>query len=56
MDIGGTFTDLCLAGERGVVAVGKTLTTHDAPSEAVERVLVETLDGAGVAKIGRAHV
>ena len=49
MDIGGTFTDLCLAGERGVVAVGKTLTTHDAPSEAVERVLVETLDGAGVA-------
>jgi N-methylhydantoinase A len=49
VDIGGTFTDLCLAGERGVVAVGKTLTTHDAPSEAVERVLVETLDGAGVA-------
>ncbi len=49
MDIGGTFTDLCLAGERGVVAVGKTLTTHDAPSEAVERVLVETLEAAGVA-------
>ena len=48
VDIGGTFTDLCLAGEDGIVAVGKTLTTPAAPADAVERVLAETLADAGV--------
>ncbi len=43
VDIGGTFTDLCLLGERGIVAVGKALTTHDEPARAVEQVLRDTL-------------
>jgi N-methylhydantoinase A len=49
VDIGGTFTDLCLAGEDGVVAVGKVPTTPGQPAEAVEQVLRETLAEAGVA-------
>ncbi|HEY6032313.1 MAG TPA: hydantoinase/oxoprolinase N-terminal domain-containing protein, partial [Gaiellaceae bacterium] len=49
VDIGGTFTDLCLAGPEGVVAVGKTLTTPHEPALAVETVLVETLSEVGVA-------
>ncbi|HEY1370157.1 MAG TPA: hydantoinase/oxoprolinase family protein [Gaiellaceae bacterium] len=49
VDIGGTFTDLCLAGEDGVVAVGKVPTTSGQPAEAVERVLRETLASAGIA-------
>jgi hypothetical protein len=44
VDIGGTFTDLCLVGREGVLAVGKTLTTPEAPSEAVTHVVEETLD------------
>ena len=47
VDIGGTFTDLCVAEEDRVVAVGKTLTTPGDPSLAVETVLVETLDALG---------
>jgi len=47
VDIGGTFTDLCLADGERVVAVGKTLTTPDDPSRAVEVVLEETLGGLG---------
>jgi N-methylhydantoinase A len=43
VDIGGTFTDLCVADGDETVAVGKTLTTPHDPSEAVETVLVETL-------------
>jgi N-methylhydantoinase A len=43
VDIGGTFTDLCVVAEGRVVAVGKTLTTPDDPSRAVETVLAETL-------------
>jgi N-methylhydantoinase A len=50
IDIGGTFTDLVLiddaSGER---ALGKVLTTPEDPSEAVEKGLVELLDGEGVA-------
>ena len=49
VDIGGTFTDLCLAGDVGILAVGKALTTPEEPSRAVETVLVETLERAGVA-------
>jgi N-methylhydantoinase A len=44
VDIGGTFTDLCLVDGEHVVAVGKTLTTPSDPSEGVETVLAETLD------------
>jgi N-methylhydantoinase A len=43
VDIGGTFTDLCLLGEDGIVAVGKTLTTHAEPAAGVESVLGEVL-------------
>jgi len=50
VDIGGTFTDLCIADGDATVAVGKTLTTPHDPSQAVETVLVETLArlGAGL--------
>jgi N-methylhydantoinase A len=47
VDIGGTFTDLCIAEGESTVAVGKTLTTPHDPSQAVETVLVETLGGLG---------
>ena len=44
VDIGGTFTDLCVVDRDHVVAVGKTLTTPHDPSQGVETVLVETLE------------
>ena len=43
VDIGGTFTDLCLAGPDGIVAFGKALGTPAAPSDSVEAVLRDTL-------------
>ena len=43
VDIGGTFTDLCVLDDDGIVAVGKVLTTHDEPARAVEEVLRETV-------------
>lgn len=50
MDIGGTFTDLVLFNEvTGSFAVGKTLTTPHDPSQAVEAVLLETLDREQIA-------
>ena len=49
VDIGGTFTDLCVLDDTGIVAVGKALTTHDEPARAVEEVLRDTLAGAGIA-------
>ncbi|MFJ4100776.1 hydantoinase/oxoprolinase family protein [Amycolatopsis japonica] len=49
VDIGGTFTDLCVLDETGVVAVGKVLTTHDEPARAVEEGLKRTLADAGLA-------
>src|SRR5438105_6119591 len=49
VDIGGTFTDLIVVDdETGAFAVGKALTTADDPSEAVQSVLIETLQRAGV--------
>ena len=48
VDIGGTFTDLCVLDETGIVAVGKTLTTKDEPARAVEEVLRTTLDDADI--------
>jgi N-methylhydantoinase A len=47
IDIGGTFTDLCLADGDRVVAVGKALTTPRDPAEGVETVLAETLEQLG---------
>ncbi|GAA4618461.1 hydantoinase/oxoprolinase family protein [Saccharopolyspora hordei] len=44
VDIGGTFTDLAVLDDRGIVAVGKTLTTHREPAAAVEQVLRQTLE------------
>ena len=49
VDIGGTFTDLCVVDADHVVAVGKTLTTPHDPSLAVETVLAETLERLGLA-------
>ena len=49
VDIGGTFTDLCVVDSDHVVAVGKTLTTPHDPSQGVETVLAETLEGLGLA-------
>jgi N-methylhydantoinase A len=43
IDIGGTFTDLCIAGLDGIVAIGKALGTPDAPAQSVETVLRDTL-------------
>ncbi|MGH3357838.1 MAG: hydantoinase/oxoprolinase family protein [Nocardioidaceae bacterium] len=43
IDIGGTFTDLCVIDTDGIVAVGKTLTTHSEPAAGVEDVLRTTL-------------
>ena len=49
VDIGGTFTDLIVVDDQtGAFAVGKALTTPDDPSEAVQSVLVETLQRAGI--------
>ena len=49
VDIGGTFTDLIVVNEEtGAFAVGKVLTTPADPSQAVETVLVETLQQAGL--------
>jgi N-methylhydantoinase A len=48
VDIGGTFTDLCVADRDHVVAVGKTLTTPHDPSQGVETVLAETLERLGL--------
>lgn len=48
VDIGGTFTDLCVLDETGIVAVGKVLTTPDEPARAVEEGLKRTLAEAGL--------
>jgi N-methylhydantoinase A len=48
VDIGGTFTDLCVVGEHGLVAVGKTLTTPHEPARAIETILRETLEANGI--------
>src|ERR1700761_7787772 len=39
VDIGGTFTALCIAGPDGIVAIGKALGTPAAPADSVETVL-----------------
>jgi N-methylhydantoinase A len=50
IDVGGTFTDLLLVDEAtGAFHVGKTLTTSDDPSAAVEAGLVDLLQRASIA-------
>ncbi|MEZ4732085.1 MAG: hydantoinase/oxoprolinase family protein [Caldilineaceae bacterium] len=49
VDIGGTFTDLIVVNDAtGAFAVGKALTTPQDPSQAIETVLTETLQRAGI--------
>ena len=48
IDIGGTFTDLCLLDRDGIVAVRKTLTTHAEPAAGVESVLRAALAEHGL--------
>ena len=43
IDIGGTFTDLSVLDDGGIVAVGKALTTHGSPAQGVVSALDELL-------------
>lgn len=57
VDIGGTFTDLVIFNEAtGSFAVGKALTTTHDPSQAVETVLLETLEREHIAARDILHV
>ncbi|MCC6176419.1 MAG: hydantoinase/oxoprolinase family protein [Chloroflexi bacterium] len=57
VDIGGTFTDLILVETgTGALTVGKSLTTPANPSEAVESVLRDALERAGVDPAQVQHV
>ncbi|MBV9711348.1 MAG: hypothetical protein JO011_10615, partial [Ktedonobacteraceae bacterium] len=50
VDIGGTFTDLVVFNDTtGHFAVGKTLTTPQDPSEAIEALLLEVLEREKIA-------
>jgi N-methylhydantoinase A len=50
VDIGGTFTDLVVFDDAtGAFAVGKTLTTPRDPSQAVETLVLETLERESIA-------
>ena len=51
IDIGGTFTDMLWVGDDGRALIGKTLTTADDPSLAVENALGPVLE-SGAAKAG----
>lgn len=55
IDIGGTFTDLSVLDRSGIVAVGKTLTTHGAPAQGVVDALDDLLreNEIDAARIGR---
>jgi N-methylhydantoinase A len=48
IDIGGTFTDMLLVGEDGAAIIGKTLTTPNDPSVAVENALGLALEAGAV--------
>ena len=56
-DIGGTFTDLIVVDQRtGEFHIGKTLTTPEDPSLAVEAVLEDVLAAAGIATGALRHL
>lgn len=48
IDIGGTFTDMLWVGEDGAAVIGKSLTTPDDPSLAVENALKPVLENGRV--------
>jgi N-methylhydantoinase A len=48
IDIGGTFTDMLLVGDDGAAVIGKTLTTPEDPSLAVENALRPVLENGAV--------
>jgi len=48
VDIGGTFTDMVVMDDTGIVEVGKVLTTPDEPARGVEQVIRETLGKASI--------
>jgi len=48
IDVGGTFTDVVLAGPTGQAAVAKTLSTHGDPTEGIVRGVQIALDAAAV--------
>src|SRR4051812_21314988 len=48
VDVGGTFTDVVLAGPEGQVAVAKTLSTHDDPTEGILTGIRAALATGGV--------
>src|SRR5689334_12849415 len=48
VDVGGTFTDVVLAGPAGQVAVAKTLSTHDDPTDGILAGVRQALAAAGV--------
>ena len=49
VDVGGTFTDVVLAGPHGQVAVAKCLSTHGDPTEGILKGVSTALAQAGVA-------
>lgn len=49
IDVGGTFTDVVLAGPTGQESVAKTLSTHGDPTEGIVRGVQAALATAGVA-------
>lgn len=53
IDIGGTFTDLSVLDDNGIVAVGKALTTHGSPAQGVLEALTELLQSH---EIDAAHI
>ncbi|HZP27649.1 MAG TPA: hydantoinase/oxoprolinase family protein [Acidimicrobiia bacterium] len=48
VDVGGTFTDVVLAGSDGSVRIGKVLTTPGDPRDGIVAGIRAALDGAGV--------
>ena len=55
VDIGGTFTDLCIAGPDGIVAIGKALGTPATPAQSVENVLRDVSGRIVLADFGAAR-
>src|SRR3954452_20726824 len=49
VDVGGTFTDVVLAGPDGQAAVAKCLSTHGDPTEGILRGVTAALSQANVA-------
>lgn len=48
VDIGGTFTDMVVMDDTGIIHVGKILTTPDEPARAIEDLITQTLRRAEI--------